>query len=140
MGGTRTGTERSAGHGPRMTETELVRRAASGDEMAMHALYRRYAPRVYAVVRRLAGELGIERHLALPGWIAGEEKLALLAEAAVYVLPSYNENLPVIILAALAFRRRGPELELGGADGSAVDPSGSAGDPSVADPGPDPSR
>jgi glycosyltransferase involved in cell wall biosynthesis len=53
-------------------------------------------------VRRLARELGVERHLELPGWVSGEAKARLLAEAAIYVLPSYNENLPVSILEAMA--------------------------------------
>jgi glycosyltransferase involved in cell wall biosynthesis len=53
-------------------------------------------------VRRLARELGVERHLELPGWVAGEAKARLLAEAAIYVLPSHNENLPVSILEAMA--------------------------------------
>ena len=52
-----------------MTETELVRRASIGDEAAMHALYRRYAPRVYAVVRRLAGEDALADDWAQEAWI-----------------------------------------------------------------------
>jgi glycosyltransferase involved in cell wall biosynthesis len=53
-------------------------------------------------VRRLASEIGMEERLTLPGWVSGEEKARLLAEAAVYVLPSYNEDLPVSILEAMA--------------------------------------
>jgi len=53
-------------------------------------------------VRRLARELGVERQLELPGWVSGEAKARLLAQAAIYVLPSYNENLPVSILEAMA--------------------------------------
>ena len=52
-----------------MTETELIRRATAGDETAMHALYRRYAPRVYAVVRRLAGDDGLADDWAQEAWI-----------------------------------------------------------------------
>jgi glycosyltransferase involved in cell wall biosynthesis len=53
-------------------------------------------------VRRLARELAVEAQLELPGWVAGEAKARLLAEAAIYVLPSHNENLPVSILEAMA--------------------------------------
>lgn len=53
-------------------------------------------------VRRLARELGVEERLVLPGWVAGEAKARLLAEAALYVLPSYHENLPMSILEAMA--------------------------------------
>ena len=52
-----------------MTETELVRRASIGDETAMHALYRRYAPRVYAVVRRLADDDALADDWAQEAWI-----------------------------------------------------------------------
>jgi len=52
-----------------MTETELVRRATQGDETALHALYRRYAPRVYAVVRRFAGDDALAEDWAQETWI-----------------------------------------------------------------------
>jgi RNA polymerase sigma-70 factor (ECF subfamily) len=52
-----------------MTEQELVRQAKRGDEMAMHALYRRYAPRVYAVVRRIAGDDATADDWAQEAWI-----------------------------------------------------------------------
>jgi RNA polymerase sigma-70 factor (ECF subfamily) len=52
-----------------MTESELVRQASQGDETAMHALYRRYAPRVYAVVRRLADDDAMADDWAQEAWI-----------------------------------------------------------------------
>lgn len=52
-----------------MTEQELVQQARQGDEGAMHALYQRYAPRVYAVVRRIAGEDGLADDWAQEAWI-----------------------------------------------------------------------
>jgi RNA polymerase sigma-70 factor (ECF subfamily) len=52
-----------------MTESELVRQASAGDESAMHALYRRYAPRVHAVVRRLAGDDALADDWAQEAWI-----------------------------------------------------------------------
>src|SRR5690606_31163164 len=39
-----------------MTEAELIERAKRGEDSAIHALYRRHAPRVYATIRRLAGD------------------------------------------------------------------------------------
>lgn len=53
-------------------------------------------------VRALARELGVGERLLLPGWVSGEAKARLLGEAAIYVLPSYRENLPVSILEAMA--------------------------------------
>ncbi|HUE97415.1 MAG TPA: sigma-70 family RNA polymerase sigma factor [Longimicrobiaceae bacterium] len=52
-----------------ISEQALVRQAARGDEGAMHALYRRYAPRVYAVVRRIAGEDALADDWAQEAWI-----------------------------------------------------------------------
>lgn len=52
-----------------MTEQELLQQARAGDEGAMHALYNRYAPRVYAVVRRIAGDDGLADDWAQEAWI-----------------------------------------------------------------------
>lgn len=53
-------------------------------------------------VRRLAEKLGVSDRVVLPGWVSGEGKIRLLAEASLYVLPSHNEGLPVSILEAMA--------------------------------------
>lgn len=52
-----------------MTEQELIRQAQRGEETALHALYRRYAPRVYAVVRRIAGDDALADDWAQEAWI-----------------------------------------------------------------------
>ncbi len=52
-----------------MTDNELIQRARHGDEPAMQALYRRHAPRVYAVVRRLAGDDSLADDWAQEAWI-----------------------------------------------------------------------
>lgn len=51
------------------TEQDLVFRAQHGDEAAMHALYQRYAPRVYAVVRRIAGSDALAEDWSQEAWI-----------------------------------------------------------------------
>jgi RNA polymerase sigma-70 factor, ECF subfamily len=53
-----------------MTEHELIRRAKRGEEAALHTLYRRYAPRVNAVVRRIAGDDGLADDWAQEAWMA----------------------------------------------------------------------
>ena len=55
-----------------------------------------------AEVRVRAEELGIADHVELLGWVRGEDKERLLATAVLYVLPSYNEGLPVSVLEAMA--------------------------------------
>lgn len=52
-----------------MTEHELVRQAKLGEESALQALYQRYAPRVYAVVRRFAGDDAQADDWAQEAWI-----------------------------------------------------------------------
>jgi RNA polymerase sigma-70 factor (ECF subfamily) len=52
-----------------MTETQLIRQAADGDDVAIRTLYDRYSPRVYAVVRRIAGDDELGRDFAQEAWI-----------------------------------------------------------------------
>jgi glycosyltransferase involved in cell wall biosynthesis len=49
-----------------------------------------------------ARELGIAQNVELAGWVRGEEKTRLLKSAVAFVLPSYNEVLPMAILEAMA--------------------------------------
>jgi RNA polymerase sigma-70 factor (ECF subfamily) len=50
-------------------EAELIRQAADGDGRAIRSLYDRYAPRVYAVVRRIAGDDDLAQDYAQEAWI-----------------------------------------------------------------------
>ncbi len=52
--------------------------------------------------REQAAALGIADRVTFPGWVGPEEAQALLASAGVFVLPSYNEGLPVAVLEAMA--------------------------------------
>ena len=52
-----------------MNETQLIQRACDGDARAVRALYERYAPRVYAVVRRIAGDDELAKDYAQEAWI-----------------------------------------------------------------------
>ncbi|NHZ78556.1 glycosyltransferase [Massilia sp. CCM 8695] len=51
--------------------------------------------------RALAAELGVADCLRLPGWVDAEARAALMAEAAVFVLPSHKEQMPMSILEAM---------------------------------------
>ncbi len=52
-----------------MNENEFIERARNGDGEAIRELYRRYAPRVYAVVRRLAGDDALAEDWAQEAWV-----------------------------------------------------------------------
>ncbi len=52
-----------------MTEAQLIRQACEGDGLAVRSLYERYAPRVFAVVRRIAGEEDLAQDYAQEAWI-----------------------------------------------------------------------
>ena len=51
------------------TESQLLRLASDGDARAIRNLYDRYAPRVYAVVRRIAGDDDLAQDYAQEAWI-----------------------------------------------------------------------
>ena len=53
-------------------------------------------------VLRHARRLGIEARLDLPGWVDPQQRANLLARAAVFVLPSWQEQMPLVVLEALA--------------------------------------
>jgi RNA polymerase sigma-70 factor (ECF subfamily) len=50
-------------------EAEYINRARRGDGEAVRELYRRYSPRVYAVVRRLAGDDALAEDWAQEAWV-----------------------------------------------------------------------
>lgn len=50
-------------------ERQIIRLAADGDARAIRSLYDRYAPRVYAVVRRIAGDDDLAQDYAQEAWI-----------------------------------------------------------------------
>lgn len=55
-----------------------------------------------AAVAARAEALGVAASVSLPGWLDGARKAAALREAAVFVLPSYFEGLPIGVLEAMA--------------------------------------
>lgn len=53
--------------------------------------------------RELAQELNIESQVSFPGWINGEQRNELLAKGDVFLLPSYNEGLPMALLEGMSW-------------------------------------
>lgn len=52
--------------------------------------------------RNMMKSLGIERSVEILGWVDSRTRTRLLAEATIFVLPSYAEGLPMSILEAMA--------------------------------------
>ena len=52
-----------------MNEAQILRKACQGDGPAVRALYERYSPRVYAVVRRIAADDDLAQDYAQEAWI-----------------------------------------------------------------------
>lgn len=52
--------------------------------------------------RALVARMGLEKNIDVPGWIGEEEKRRRLEQAAVVVLPSYHEGLPLSLLEGMA--------------------------------------
>lgn len=59
-------------------------------------------------------ELGISESVNLLGWIDGQQKYQLIANSDVFVLPSYNEGLPMSVLEAMSFSRAVISSNVGG--------------------------
>lgn len=53
-------------------------------------------------LQQLSRELGLEEQVRFTGWVDGEEKRKLLLSSQCFVLPSYNEGLPVCVLEAIS--------------------------------------
>lgn len=79
---------------------------------------------------RQAAKLGLAERVTFKGWVGPDEKATLLAQADIYVLPSYNEGLPMSVLEAMSFGLPVitttvggiPELITSGRDGILVRP------------------
>lgn len=52
---------------------------------------------------KLVQTLNLESHIKLPGWLTSAECSQLLQQSHVFVLPSYNEGLPMAMLEAMAW-------------------------------------
>ena len=53
--------------------------------------------------RRLVESLNLTKHITFLGWVNSEQRDALLAKVNVFVLPSYNEGLPMALLEAMSW-------------------------------------
>lgn len=55
-------------------------------------------------LRKTITDGGLSNFVKFEGWVSGEKKIELLNWADVYILPSFNEGLPISILEAMSYR------------------------------------
>jgi len=80
-------------------------------------------------------EHGLQELVQFEGWVSGEKKRELFLQSNVYILPSYNEGLPLSILEAMSYRLAiistpmggTPEVVKNGKNGFLVEPRDKAG-------------
>ena len=65
-------------------------------------------------IRAYIREHGLEYFVSYEGWIAGQKKIDCLNWEDVYILPSYNEGLPIAILEAMAYSHPVISAHVGG--------------------------
>jgi glycosyltransferase involved in cell wall biosynthesis len=65
-------------------------------------------------LKRAIADGGLENMVKFEGWVGGDKKIALLNWTDVFVLPSYNEGLPISILEAMSYGRPVVSTTVGG--------------------------
>ena len=65
-------------------------------------------------IRSFIREHSLESFVTYEGWIAGQKKIECLNWEDVYILPSYNEGLPIAILEAMAYHHPVISTPVGG--------------------------
>lgn len=56
----------------------------------------------------------LEKYIKIIGWVSGEKKEQLLCDASVYVLPSYNEGMPMSLIEGMAYKNVAISTKVGG--------------------------
>ena len=65
-------------------------------------------------VKAFIKEHGLEDFVSYEGWISGDKKVSCLNWEDIYILPSYNEGLPIAILEAMSYKHPVISTPVGG--------------------------
>lgn len=65
-------------------------------------------------VRQIVNEKNLENNIKILGWVSGEEKEKLLKESSFYILPSYNEGMPMSVIEGMAYKNVTVSTNVGG--------------------------
>jgi glycosyltransferase involved in cell wall biosynthesis/GT2 family glycosyltransferase len=83
-----------------MQAVEHVRESAPSARFVFAGGIKQESERVE--IERARDELAKRGNVCFPGIVTGQKKLDLFAEASIFILPSYYENFPIVVLEALA--------------------------------------
>lgn len=97
-------------------EPQTVQRAQDGDVTAMRELYERHASRVYAILRRMAGDDDLARDLAQDVWVTTFRKLGAFEGRSSFGTWLYRVAVNTA-LGRLRSKAREPVVELNRDDG-----------------------
>ena len=65
-------------------------------------------------VRQIVNEKKLGNNIKILGWVNGEEKEILLKESSFYILPSYNEGMPMSVIEGMAYKNVTVSTNVGG--------------------------
>ncbi len=65
-------------------------------------------------VKKYCNNMNLNSNVEINEWIKGEEKERILYESNIFVLPSYNEGMPMSILEAMSYKNAVLSTEVGG--------------------------
>ena len=65
-------------------------------------------------VEKIIKDKHLEKNIRLLGWATGEEKEKYLRECSYYILPSYNEGMPMSLIEGMAFKNIAISTKVGG--------------------------
>lgn len=63
---------------------------------------------------RFINDNKLDNIVSFEGWVDGDKKIKLLSETDIYILPSYNEGLPISILEAMSYKKPIISTRVGG--------------------------
>lgn len=91
--------------GQRKGVFDIIRGLANHrEEMAVKIELRIGGNKMEEELRRAIAEGGLNGFVKFEGWVSGNKKIELLNWADVYLLPSFNEGLPISILEAMSYK------------------------------------
>lgn len=65
-------------------------------------------------LKKIIKEKKLEKNFEYIGWISGKEKDNILRECSIYILPSYNEGMPMSVLEGMAYKNVTISTNVGG--------------------------